>query len=184
MKTARRCRHALRVVSAMGQTMPKPGLRPFLPADAAMCAAIFEASITELTAEDYTEAQQEAWIAALDEDDLADKLGRQLTLIATLRDDAGRLRVAEGRQPCRFPVRASGRGRAGVATALLDALEKLAAARGATKLTAEVSDTAHRFFTRRGYVGQSRNTVPRGDEWLGNTTMQKTLSEPPKGAIQ
>ncbi len=72
----------------------------------------------------------------------------------------------------------------GVATALCDALERLAEGRGAAKLTADVSDTAHHFFTRRGYVGQTRNTVPLGDEWLGNTTMQKTLGETPKGAIQ
>jgi putative acetyltransferase len=168
----------------MGQTMPKPGLRPFLPADAAVCAAIYEASITELTSEDYTEAQQEAWIAALDEDDLANRLGRQLTLIATLRDaPVGFASLKDGHHIDFLFVHPAAVGQ-GVATALLDALEKLAAARGATKLTAEVSDTAHHFFRRRGYVGQSRNTVPRGDEWLGNTSMQKILSEPPKGAIQ
>ena len=42
----------------------KPGLRPYLPADAPICAAIAEASIAELTGDDYTEAQQEAWIAS------------------------------------------------------------------------------------------------------------------------
>ena len=69
---------------AVGQSMPKPGLRPYLLADAAICAAIFEASVNELTADDYTEGQREAWIAALDEDGLAERLGKQLTLIATL----------------------------------------------------------------------------------------------------
>jgi putative acetyltransferase len=168
----------------MGQTMPKPGLRPYLPADAAVCAAIFEASITELTGEDYTEAQQEAWIATLDEDSLAAKLGRQLTLIATLHETpVGFASLRDGGHVDFLYVHPGAVGQ-GVATALMDALEKLAAARGATKLTADVSDTAHHFFTRRGYVGQTRNTVPRGDEWLGNTTMQKTLGEPPKGAIQ
>jgi len=168
----------------MGQTMPKPGLRPFLPADAPICAAIFEASIMELTGDDYTEAQQEAWVAALDEDNLADKLGQQLTLIATLRDaPVGFASLKNGNHVDFLFVHPGAVGH-GVATALLDALEKLAAARGAAKLTAEVSDTAHRFFTQRGYVGQTRNTVPRGDEWLGNTTMRKTLSETPKGPMQ
>ena len=168
----------------MGQTMPKPGLRPYLAADADVCAAIFEASITELTGDDYTEAQQEAWIAALDEDSFAAKLGKQLTLIATLQETpVGFASLRDGNHVDFLYVHPSAVGH-GVATALMDALEMLAAARGATKLTADVSDTAHRFFTRRGYVAQSRNTVPRGDEWLGNTSMQKTLSEPPKGAIQ
>jgi len=168
----------------MGQTVPKPGLRPYLAADAPICAAIFEASITELTGDDYTEAQQEAWVAALDEDNLADRLGRQLTLIATLQDaPVGFASLRNGNHVDLLFVHPGAVGH-GVATALLDALERLASARGATKLTADVSDTAHRFFTRRGYVAQSRNTVPRGDEWLGNTTMQKTLGETPKGAIQ
>jgi putative acetyltransferase len=168
----------------MGQGTPRPGLRPYLPADTVVCAAIFEASITELTSEDYTEAQQEAWIAALNEEELAERLGKQLTLIATLRDaPVGFASLKDGNHIDLLYVHPSAVGQ-GVASALIDALEKLATARGATKLTAEVSDTAHRFFTRRGYVGQSRNTVPLGDEWLGNTTMQKTLSEPPKGAIQ
>lgn len=168
----------------MGQSMPKPGLRPFLPADAPICAAICEASITQLTGDDYTEAQQEAWVAALDEDDLAGKLGRQLTLIATLRDaPVGFASLKDGNHVDLLFVHPGAVGQ-GVASALLDALEKLAGARGASKLTAEVSDTAHRFFTRRGYVAQSRNTMPRGDEWLGNTTMQKTLIETPKGPMQ
>ena len=168
----------------MGQAIPKPGLRPYLPADAFVCAAIFEASITELTSEDYTEAQQEAWIAALNEDELAERLGKQLTLIATLRDaPVGFASLKDGNHIDLLYVHPSAVGQ-GVASALIDAVERLAAARGASKLTADVSDTAHRFFTRRGYVGQSRNTVPLGDEWLGNTTMQKTLSEPPKGPIQ
>lgn len=168
----------------MGQTMPKPGLRPFLPADAAVCAAIFEASILELTAEDYTEAQQEAWIAALEEAELAARLGRQLTLIATLQETpVGFASLKDGNLIDLLYVHPGAVGQ-GVATALCDALERLAEARGATKLTADVSDTAHGFFTRRGYVGQSRNTVTLGDEWLANTTMQKTLSETPKGAIQ
>ena len=55
------------------------------------------------------------------------------------------------------------------------ALEKLAAARGATRLKADVSDTAQDFFTRHGFEAQQRNTVLRGGEWLANTTMEKAL---------
>jgi putative acetyltransferase len=67
----------------------------------------------------------------------------------------------------------------GVGAMLCDALEKLAAARGATRLTADASDTALGFFSRRGFVPQRRNSVPRDDEWLANTTVQKTLSAAP-----
>jgi putative acetyltransferase len=169
---------------AMGQTMPKPGLRPFLPADAAVCAAIYEASISELTGEDYTEAQQEVWIASIGEDDFAARLGNQLTLIATLQDTPVGFASLKGKDHIDLLYVHPAAVGQGVASVLCDALEKLAGARGATKLTADVSDTAHHFFTKRGYVGLQRNTIPLGDEWLGNTTMQKTLGESPKGAIQ
>ena len=58
---------------------------------------------------------------------------------------------------------------------LIDALEKLAAARGAARLTADVSDSAQEFFKARGYLPRQRNTITLGDEWLANTTMDKQL---------
>ena len=65
----------------------------------------------------------------------------------------------------------------GVGTMLVDALEKLAAARGAASSTADVSDSAQSISSsKRGFVAQTRNTVPRGDEWLANTTMEKKLA--------
>jgi putative acetyltransferase len=154
----------------MGQSVPKPGLRPFLPAD--------------LTGEDYTEAQQEAWIAALEETDLAERLGKQLTLIATLRDAPVGFASLKDNSHIDLLYVHPAAVRQGVAASLCDALEKLAGARGADKLTADVSDTAQPFFARRGYFAQRRNTVPLGDEWLGNTTMQKTLGATPEGTIQ
>jgi putative acetyltransferase len=59
---------------------------------------------------------------------------------------------------------------------LLDALEKLMAARGTARLTTDASDSARDFFARRGYVAQRRNTVAREGEWLANTTMEKRLA--------
>ena len=38
--------------------LPKPALRPFLPADGPVLAQIFRESIAELTGEEYDEAQQ------------------------------------------------------------------------------------------------------------------------------
>ena len=53
----------------MGQALPKPGLRPYLPADIPMLAAIFVAAIEELTGDDYSEAQQEAWAATAEDEE-------------------------------------------------------------------------------------------------------------------
>ena len=65
----------------------------------------------------------------------------------------------------------------GVGTAIADALEKLAKARGSEEVSVDVSDAAQIFFEERGYVAQSRNSVPLDDQWLMNTTMKKKLAE-------
>jgi putative acetyltransferase len=62
-------------------------LRPFLPSDTPVLAAIFAAAIEGLTGDDYSEEQQEAWAAvAEDEEEFGKKLAGELTLIATLRN--------------------------------------------------------------------------------------------------
>ena len=77
-------------------------------------------------------------------------------------------------QPARHRRR-QGVARQGVATLLVDALEKLAGSRGAKSLTVDASDTAQGFFAKRGYTAQQRNSITLNDEWLANTTMKKTL---------
>ena len=48
-----------------------------------------------------------------------------------------------------------------------------AARRGSPPMSATARED---FFKRRGFVPQQRNTVPLGDEWLANTTMEKKLA--------
>ena len=156
------------------------GLRPFLPADAPILAAIFAASVMELTGDDYGEAQQEAWaMVAEDEEAFGKKLADQLTLLATLENSpVGFASVKGADRIDMLYVHPSVAGQ-GVATMLCDALEKLAGSRGAAKLTVDASDTASDFFRKRGYVAQQRNSVTVNGEWLANTTMQKTLGGKP-----
>src|SRR5260370_37749785 len=71
----------------MAQALPKPALRPFLAEDTSVLAAIFAASIEELTGDDYNEAQQEAWASVADEEDqFGKRLASELTLVATLQN--------------------------------------------------------------------------------------------------
>ena len=162
----------------MGQALPNPGLRPYLPADVPMLAAIFVASIEELTGDDYTEGQQEAWAAtAEDEEAFGKKLAGQLTLIATIQNAPVGFASLKGAEHIDMLfVHPSVAGQ-GVASMLVDALEKLAGARGAKILTVDASDTAEPLFKKRGYVAMQRNTVTVNGEWLANTTMQKTLAD-------
>ena len=150
-----------------------------------MLAAIFAAAIQELTGDDYGEAQQEAWAAAADDEEaFGKKLAGGLTLIATVQNAP--VGFASLRGPDHIEmlyVHPSVVGQ-GVGAMLCDALEKLAGARGAKSLTADVSDNAQEFFQKRGYVAKQRNTVTINGEWLANTTMQKTLAEAAPGAPQ
>ncbi|MBR0874849.1 GNAT family N-acetyltransferase [Bradyrhizobium tropiciagri] len=163
-----------------------PALRPYLPDDAPLLAAIFAASITDLTGDDYSEAQQEAWaMAAEDEAAFGKKLAGQLTLIASLQGAPVGFASLKGTDHIdMLYVHPSAVGQ-GVGAALCEALEKIAGARGAKLLKVDASDTALDFFRKRGYVAQQRNSVTINGEWLANTTMQKTLDgtapSPPGG---
>jgi putative acetyltransferase len=154
-----------------------PALRPFLPADAPLLAAIFVAAIEELTGDDYSETQQEAWASVADDEAaFGKKLAGGLTLIASLRNSPVGFASLKGKDHIEMLyVHPSAAGQ-GVATALCDALEKLAGGRGAKQLTVDASDNAQEFFRKRGYAPQQRNSVTINGEWLANTTMQKTLA--------
>jgi len=159
----------------MAQAHPKPGLRPFLPDDVPVLAAIFAASIEQLTGDDYNEAQQQAWMEAAEDEEFGKRLASDLTLIATLDGSPvgfASLRGADHIHMLYVHPAVAGQG---IATMLVDALEKLAGGRGAKSLTVDASDTAEGFFAKRGYTAQQRNSVTINDEWLANTTMKKTL---------
>jgi putative acetyltransferase len=159
---------------------PPHPLRPFLPADTVRLQDLLAQSIEELTQDDYDEDQRLAWISrAADPAEFAKRLMEALTLVVErdgeLQGFASLKNNAEIDMLFVHPF-AVGEG---VATTLLDALERLAAARGAKTLTADVSDTAHDFFQSRGYQPTRRNNVPIDDVWLASTTMTKTLSGDP-----
>jgi putative acetyltransferase len=161
----------------IARTHPSFALRPFLAEDTPLLAEIFRASIEELTADDYGEGAQRAWASAADDEEaFAKRLGDQLTLIATMNGSpVGFASLANNETIDLIYVHPAIAGQ-GAGTMLVDALEKLAAARGGKRLTADVSDTAQDFFKKRGFSAQQRNTVLRGGEWLANTTMDKALA--------
>jgi putative acetyltransferase len=165
----------------MARAHPKLAMRPLLPADVPMLAEIFRASVNELTGEDYSPTQQEAWASTADDEEaFGARLAKQLTLLGTMDGSPVGFASLGGQNPDKqaridmLYVHPAAVG-LGVGSMLIDALEKLAAARGAARLTADVSDSAQEFFKARGFVPRQRNTVTLGDEWLANTTMDKQL---------
>ncbi len=153
-------------------------LRPFLPADAMALRDLFAQSIDELTVDDYDEDQRIAWASsAEDADEFRARLAAALTLVVQLDGEyLGFGSLKDNKTIDMLYVHPEYAGE-GVGTALADALEKIAGARGAEALTVDASDTAVPFFERRGYIAAQRNSVPRDDQWLSNTTMIKRLVE-------
>jgi putative acetyltransferase len=159
---------------------PKTALRPYLPSDAAHLADIFRASIEELTGDDYSQEQQEAWASSADDlTTFAERLGSRLTLVATLNGSVVGFIALEGADKVDMLYVHPAVAGQGIGRLLLDAVEKLAASRGTARLKVEASDSASGFFQHRGFVATTRNSVLRGDEWLANTTMEKQLAAAP-----
>ena len=161
----------------MARAQPNLALRPMLPADVPLIADIFRASVEELTSDDYSAAQQEAWAAAAaDAAAFGARLADAVTLLGTIDGSpVGFASLAGGEKVDMLYVHPAAAGH-GVGAMLLDALERLARSRGAARLVADVSDSAQDFFRRRGFVPRQRNSVPLAGEWLANTTMEKQLA--------
>jgi putative acetyltransferase len=160
--------------------MSAVALRPFVPADAKRCAEIFRASIEELAAEDYDADQREAWASrADDEAAFAARLAGALTLLAVIDGSIAGFASLKGGEEIDMLFVDPECARQGVGRVLVDALTKLAQARGAKRLTTEASDAAKPLFDRLGFTAQKRNLVRKGDQWLANTTMTKTLGAEP-----
>jgi putative acetyltransferase len=163
--------------------MSEISLRPYLPADAARCAEIFRAGVEELTSEDYSADQRDAWAAkANDAEAFAVRLVKALTLVALIDGEVVGFASLRGASDLDMLYVDPRFARRGVGGALVDALARLAQARGAELLTSEVSDTARPLFERQGFVAQQRNLVQLDDQWLANTTMTKRLAAPPADA--
>ncbi len=168
-------------------TAAKISLRPFLPDDAQALADIFCAAIETLAEEDYSEGQREAWATLADDiPRFRTKLAGGLTLVATINGEPVGFASLKGADCIDMLYVHPDHARQRVATTLVDALEKLAGARGAKKLTTDASDTAKPLFAARGYEATARNVLPLGDEWIANTTMVKTLAVDiePRGILQ
>src|SRR5580700_5903736 len=101
-----------------------PALRPFLPADTPILAAIFVASIEALTGDDYGEAQQEAWSAVADDEEAFGKrLASGLTLVATLEGAPVGFASLKGKDHVDLLYVHPGAVGQGVASMLCEALE-------------------------------------------------------------
>jgi putative acetyltransferase len=168
----------------MAPSKPQFALRPYLPQDTPFLSEIFRASVEGLTEDDYTPAQQDAWMTeAEDLEGLAERLGKHLALVATMDGTpVGFISLDAPTEIGLFYVHPDVAGR-GAGRMLYDAIEKISASRGTPHLKVDASDTAREFFAHRGFTPEQRNSVSVGNEWLSNTTMKKKLTAE-KGTLQ
>src|ERR1700761_1642021 len=146
--------------------MSAVSLRPYLPTDARRCAEIFRSSIEELAADDYDQDQREAWASrADDEQAFGAKLKEALTLLAVIDGAVAGFGSLKGGEEIDMLFVAPEFARQGAGRTLVEALTKLAQARVAKPL-----------FEGQGFTAQKRNLVRKGEQWLANTTMTKTLA--------
>ena len=152
--------------------------RPYLPSDAARCAAIFRDAVEFSAADDYDDDQRAAWAArADDEEAFGLKLAGQLTIVATLEGFVVAFASLKGADELDMLYVDPAAGRQGVGAALIDAIARLAGARGAKRLTAMASDVAKPLFERLKFKAERRSLVQLDDQWLAHTTMTKTLGD-------
>jgi putative acetyltransferase len=118
-------------------------LRPFLPADTMALRDLFASSIDELTADDYDDDQRIAWAAtAEDADAFAKRLADATTLVVHVDGEyLGFASLKANTQIDMLYVNPNYSGE-GVGTALVDAIERIARARGAASLSVDASETA------------------------------------------
>ncbi len=159
-------------------------LRPFLPTDTIALADILREAVYDLASEDYDEDQRVAWMSTVnDEDAFGQRLASQLTLVALdAGEPAGFISLRDNAHIDMIYV-LPGFAREGAGTDLIEAIMKIAAARGAETLTADVSDNAKPFFEAFDFVPEKRNMVMIDEEYLGNTTMRKALTDKARAAM-
>lgn len=159
------------------------GFRPaLLPQDQDLLAEILVSAVTELGADDLDDDEIAAWVSLADDvEAFAARLAPALTLIA-LRDGepAGFVALKDNAVIDMLYVAPAHAGM-GVGTALVKAVETLAAHRGATSLSVDASDMAEALFRKLGYVAQRRSSVSVAGVWLANTAMTKTMAEDKTG---
>ena len=153
--------------------------RPALfPQDVDLLAEIFVRAITELGADYLDDDETAAW-------GLPRRRRRGVHRAAAIGVDADRQPRRHARRLHRLKDNAvidmlyvsPDMAGMGVGTALVKAVETLAAHRGAKSLSVDTSDMAEALFRKLGYAAQRRNSVDVAGVWLASTTMTKSLAK-------
>lgn len=159
-------------------------IRPYHPSDVNSVIALFQRSIRDLGAENYSKAQLAAWAPEeVDREAWQQKLSTAHTLIAEAdRHILGFIS---------FYTEESASGyidllyccprhiRRGVAGTLYKQAEAILCSEGANTVHSHVSLSAQAFFTHQGFATEQLETVRRRDVELARYAMRKALQKSP-----
>jgi putative acetyltransferase len=151
-------------------------IRPWQPTDSAALSALYEASVRELGARDYSPAQIEAWASLTPSpQNLAARMTDGRTRLVAVTDEiAGFIDVEPDGHIDLLYVAPAATGQ-GIARALLETVEALAPLSGATRLYAEASETARPAFERLGFAVTGRRDFEVGGLPIHNWAVEKPL---------
>ena len=150
-------------------------LQSYQPGEAAVLVGLFYRTVHAVCLGDYSQAQVDAWadgqtdVAAWERSFLLHH-----TLVARIGGEIVGFADLDGGYLDRLYVHKDYQ-RQGVATALVQALERQAALQGEARMITHASITARPFFEKRGYGVVKEQQVERKGLLLTNFVMEKTL---------
>jgi len=155
-------------------------IRPYAPGDAQLLAALYLRSVRELGSRDYSAAQVAAWASLCPSPERLHALsGDGRTRLVAV--DGADLPVAfadlERDGHIHFFYAAPEVAGTGVARLLYAELEQVARAQHLTRLHAEASERAHRFFLRQGFEITARREFSVAGVPIHNYAVEKRLDE-------
>jgi len=151
-------------------------IRRATPDDALAIATLYHDTVIKINSRDYASAQIQAWAGATPDEEKWRE--RQNSRTIFVEEENGIIRgfaelEDDGRVGAVY-VHADYQ-RKGIASALLDELEKEAIARGATSLSTEASITAQPFFAKRGFEAVAAQNVEYRGQTFRNYRMCKQI---------
>ena len=155
-------------------------IRDFRLGEEAELRAVFFSSVHELTLQEYSLEQIEAWAPwTYNTNQWVEKIHAIQPFVAEIN---GRIAGYADLQPSgyidHFYVAAPFAGR-GVGSALMDHIHQIARKRQIAELWANVSLTAEPFFANHGFIAEARNSIVIRGVTLSNTRMRKRLQDTP-----
>ena len=151
-------------------------IRPYHSDDCQAILSLFYETVHKINRRDYTREQIEAWTNNNNIDPIAWNLSliHHKTLVAEMDNTIVGFGELNGNFLDRLYVHAEYQRR-GIATAIMDRLERYAAEQNYTTIVTHASITAYPFFRDRNYQLLKEQQVERHGVFLKNIMMQKEL---------